>query len=72
MIYMGSKARVSKKILPIMLKNRKEGQYFVDLFTGGGNLIQNVEGNCIASDINPYTISHLNKMLKDNLRKYKM
>ena len=39
MIYMGSKARIAKDILPIMLKDIGDN-YFVDCFCGGGNLIQ--------------------------------
>jgi len=65
MIYMGSKNRIAKHILPIILKDRKDDQYFVDVFTGGGNLIQHVDGNCIGSDINKYTISFLNKIKED-------
>ncbi len=65
MIYMGSKGQISKKILPLILENRKPNQCFVDLFTGGGNLVQNVDGNCIASDININTISHLKKIQND-------
>lgn len=53
---MGSKARIKKEILPIILKERKENQYFVDLFAGGMNLIDSVEGNRIANDLNYYLI----------------
>lgn len=62
MIYMGSKARIAKDILPIMLKDIGDN-YFVDCFCGGGNLIQ--FANCknkIASDINPYTIAFLQRI----------
>ena len=38
MKYMGSKRRIAKYILPIMLKDRIENQYFYDLFCGGGNV----------------------------------
>ena len=57
MIYMGSKARIAKDILPIMLEGIDDN-WFLDLFTGGGNLIQ--FATCkkkFASDINPYTIA---------------
>jgi len=37
MKYMGSKTRIAKYILPIMLKERKEGQVWVEPFVGGGN-----------------------------------
>lgn len=39
MKYMGSKARFTKDILPIILKERLPNQYFVDLFTGGANVV---------------------------------
>lgn len=59
MKYMGSKNRISKHILPIILKERKLGQWYVEPFVGGGNLIDKVQGNRIGSDINPYVISAL-------------
>lgn len=54
--YMGSKRRIAKDILPIILKDRKEGQYFYDLFVGGGNLLEKVDGNRVANDNNEYLI----------------
>lgn len=56
MIYMGSKARIAKYILPIILKDRKEEQWYVEPFAGGMNTICLVDGNRIAADINPYII----------------
>lgn len=56
MIYMGSKARIAKHILPIILKDRKKGQWYVEPFAGGMNTICFVDGNRIASDANPYLI----------------
>ena len=35
MKYMGSKNRIAKYILPIMLKDRKPNQYWVEPFVGG-------------------------------------
>lgn len=35
MKYMGSKSRIAKYILPIILKDRKDGQYYVEPFCGG-------------------------------------
>ena len=52
MKYMGSKARVAKEILPIILKDRVQDQWYVELFAGGMNVICEVEGNRIANDIN--------------------
>ena len=55
MKYMGSKNRIAKDILPIILKDRvSEEQYYVEPFCGGCNLIDKVTGNRIASDINYY------------------
>lgn len=62
MKYMGSKSRISKHILPIILKDRTEGQFYVEPMTGGANLIQFVDGNRIGNDINYYVISLLKEM----------
>ena len=59
---MGSKRRIAKDILPIILKNRKEGQWYVEPFVGGGNIIDKVDGNRIGSDVNEYLIALLIKM----------
>ncbi len=61
---MGSKNRIAKHILPIMLKDRKEGQYWVEPFVGGANMIDKVEGNRIGADFNEYTIEAL-KFIRD-------
>ena len=52
MKYMGSKNRIAKHILPIMLKDRKDGQYWVEPFVGGANMIDKVAGNRIGADVN--------------------
>jgi DNA adenine methylase len=59
MKYMGSKNRIAKYILPIMLKDRKDGQWWVEPFVGGGNIIDKVCGNRIGADINQYLIDAL-------------
>ena len=65
MIYMGSKNRIAKEILEIMLKDIGDN-YFIDAFCGGGNLIQHATcKNKIASDTNKYTIAFLNKIKDD-------
>lgn len=64
MKYMGSKNRISKHILPIILDGRKEGQYYVEPFVGGGNLIDKVDGNRIGSDFNENVISAL-RLIRD-------
>lgn len=65
MKYMGSKNRIAKHILPIMLKDRKEGQYWVEPFVGGANMVDKVDGNRIGADFNPYLIEAL-KLIRDN------
>lgn len=57
MKYMGSKERIAKDILPIILKGRAGGQYYVEPFCGGCNVIDKVTGNRIASDNNKYLIA---------------
>ena len=65
MKYMGSKARIANEILPIILKNRKQNQYYVEPFCGGCNIIDKVDGNRIASDSNKYLIEMF-KGLQEN------
>ena len=65
MKYMGSKRRIAKEILPIILSGRRENQWYVEPFIGGGNLIDKVEGNRIGSDINKYLIAFL-KYVQEN------
>ena len=59
MRYMGSKARILKHILPIMLFERQPDQWWVEPFVGGGNVIENVWGKRLGADINPYVIEAL-------------
>jgi DNA adenine methylase len=47
---MGSKNRYAKEILPIILKDRKEDQWYVEPFAGAFNVIDKVTGNRIAND----------------------
>lgn len=56
MKYMGSKNRIAKHILPIILKDRKENQYYVEPFVGGANMIDKVNGLRIGADNNVYLI----------------
>lgn len=60
MKYMGSKARHAKELLPIILRDRKEGQWYVEPFVGGANMIDKVDGNRIGADNNEYVINALN------------
>lgn len=57
MRYMGSKSRIAKQILPIILEGRRDGQYYVEPFCSGCNVIDKVPGNRIANDGNPYLIA---------------
>lgn len=59
MKYMGSKNRYAKELLPIILKDRKPNQWYVEPFVGGANLIDKVDGNRIGADLNPYLIQAL-------------
>ena len=59
MKYMGSKNRIAKHILPIMLNYRKPGMPWVEPFVGGGNLIDKVTGPRIGYDGNKHTIEAL-------------
>lgn len=65
MKYMGSKARIAKHILHIMLKDRKEGQYWVEPFVGGANMIDKVGGPRIGADFNNYVVLAL-KLIRDD------
>lgn len=56
---MGSKNRIAKHILPIMLAERKPDQWWVEPFVGGANMIDKVEGKRIGADINHYLIDAL-------------
>jgi len=56
MKYLGSKSRISKFILPLVLQNRYPHQYYVEPFAGGMNMMENVRGNRIASDKNIFLI----------------
>jgi len=66
MKYMGSKRRIAKEILPIILDGRKDNQYYVEPFCGGCNTLDKVLGNRIGNDINKYLISFLNEMKKED------
>lgn len=63
---MGSKNRIAKYLLPIILKDRKPEQWYVEPFVGGANMIDKVEGNRIGADSNHYLIALLNEMTNDD------
>lgn len=62
MKYMGSKSRLAKTLLPIILDGRKTGQYYIEPFVGGANMIENVDGNRIGYDVNECLVSCLDKL----------
>jgi len=56
MQYMGSKNRLAKELIPIILSEKRE--YYVEPFLGGANMMNKVEGvKRIGSDNNPYLIA---------------
>lgn len=57
MVYVGSKRRVAKHLLPIILAGRRPGQVYVEPFVGGCNMIDKVDGPRIGADANPYLIA---------------
>ena len=65
MVYLGSKKRLCKDILPIILQEREIDQYYVEPFCGGCNVICHVTGNRVASDINPYLIAMFQGLTKN-------
>ena len=64
MKYMGSKARIIKDILPIMLDN--EHKTFVDLFMGGCSVVGNVPSTYrrIANDKNKYLVAMFKSLVE--------
>jgi len=54
---MGSKRRLAKYLLPIILEYREPGQYYVEPFCGGMNMMEHVDGPRIANDSNHYLMA---------------
>jgi len=65
MKYMGSKNRIAKELLPILLKDRKPNQWYVEPFAGGMNMIDKVDGNRLANDSNEYLIKMWIALVED-------
>lgn len=63
MKYMGSKARIAKSILPLILASRKHNQWYVEPFAGGMNSICEVSGNRLANDSHFYLIEMWKKLV---------
>ncbi len=66
MKYMGSKNRIAKHILPIILQGRGKDEVYVEPFVGGANMIDKVGGERIGADINEYLIALLQEMTEEN------
>lgn len=67
MKYMGSKSAISNDIKSIIDYNRQSlDQWYVEPFVGGGNMMDKMKGNRLASDNNKYLIA-LWKGLQANL-----
>ena len=64
---MGSKARFAKDLLPIILKDRKPEQWYVEPFAGGMNAICEVQGNRIANDKNYHLIEMWRWIIKNGI-----
>jgi len=56
MIYMGSKNRITDKIIPLITAGRDDKPLY-DVFCGGCNVVDKVQGKRIANDSNPYLIA---------------
>lgn len=67
---MGSKNRIANEILPIILKDRQPGQFYVEPFCGGLGTIDKVNGNRIAADNNFYLIEMWRGLQKNTPRPY--
>lgn len=72
MKYMGSKNRIAKELLSIILKNRKESQVYVEPFCGGLGTIDKVDGNRIANDKNKYLIAMWKGLQENRERPYQI
>lgn len=59
MKYLGSKRRIKKHILPIILADRQPNQLYWEPFVGGANTFQDVANPRLGSDLNPYLIALL-------------
>ena len=59
MKYMGSKNKIAKYILPIILHNRQPDQWYVEPFVGGANMIDKVTGPRLGNELNKYVYALL-------------
>ena len=54
---MGSKARIAKQILALILRDRQKDQWYVEPFAGGMNSISETSGKRLAADCNSFLIA---------------
>ena len=60
MVYMGSKNRIAKELIPIITKDLKPNQWYVEPFVGGANMIDKIEHPYkLGADNNKYLIALL-------------
>ena len=60
MVYMGSKNRIAKELIPIITKDLKPNQWYVEPFVGGANMIDKIEHPYkLGADNNKYLITLL-------------
>ena len=73
MVYMGSKRRLAKELIPIITADLKEGIYYVEPFCGGCNMIDKINHPLkIASDSNKYLIALLQKQQQGTLKPFEV
>lgn len=68
MKYMGSKNRIAKEILPIILEHKNNVRFYIEPFVGGANVIDKIDKslNRIGFDLNPYLIALLQALQNNN------
>lgn len=60
MVYMGSKNRIAKELIPIITEKLKPNQWYVEPFVGGANMIDKIEHPYkLGADNNKYLIALL-------------
>lgn len=70
MKYMGSKRKIRKEIIDIMMSYRLNNEPFIDMFCGGCHVVEMVDGIRIANDKNHYLIAMWEGLLEDRNRPY--
>jgi len=65
MVYMGSKNRISKELVPIITKDLKSSQWYVEPFVGGCNMMDKIDHPYrLGADSNKYLIALLQAIQK--------